>query len=393
GVVQHAGPAAVPHLAMAAVAIRDEAIRPRLGLQHIGEVLRAHGRFLHLHVVGADNGRHDLPREFGLGRVVDGGWVIPYEFEFAGSLMRRADVFGDLLHAPFDQVQHFQREGAHGALQLAAVGHDIGGLPAMDHRYRNDPRVDRLLVAADDGLERLHHLAGDGHWIDAVVRQGRMASLAADSDLEFVARSHDRPRTHREFPDRIAGPVVHAEYGFHRELLEEAVLDHLARAAAAFFRRLEDEVDRAVEVAVPGEMLGCREQHGYMPVVAAGVHLALVPAGVAEGVELLHRQRIHVGAQANRARTGAVPHDADDPRRTQAAVDRDTPFRELLGHYIGGAHFFETQFGMGMDVAPDCGDGRRLGHHRVEDVHVDLMFTWEPSSLAVAQHLCSRPAP
>jgi hypothetical protein len=43
--------------------------------------------------------------------------------------------------------------------------------------------IDRLDVAADDGLEGLHDLAGDRHRVDAQVRHGAVAALAADRDL------------------------------------------------------------------------------------------------------------------------------------------------------------------------------------------------------------------
>ena len=84
--------------------------------------------------------------------------------------------------------------------------------------------------------------------------------------------------------------------------VEQAVLDHLARAAAAFFGRLEDQVDGAVVVAVLREVLGGGQQHRGVAVVAAGVHLAGVRALVREGVVLGDRQRVHVGAQADGAR-------------------------------------------------------------------------------------------
>jgi len=60
---------------------------------------------------------------------------------------------------------------------------------------------------------------------------------------------------------------VHAENRFHRETLEQAVLDHLARTAAALFRRLKDQIDRAVEMAILRKILGSRKQHRSMAVM------------------------------------------------------------------------------------------------------------------------------
>ena len=98
-----------------------------------------------------------------------------------------------------------------------------------------------------------------------------------------------------------AGPVVHAKNCIHREAGEQAFLHHLARTAAALFGGLEDQVDRAVEVAVFGQILRRRQKHGRVAVMPAGVHLAGVLAGVGKGIELLQRQCVHVGTQADGA--------------------------------------------------------------------------------------------
>ena len=74
-----------------------------------------------------------------------------------------------------------------------------------------------------------------------------------------------------------------------------------------------------------GKVLGGSQQHGGVTVVAAGVHLAGVAAGVAEGVELLHRQGVHVGAQADGPVGGAAFDDADHAGGAQAAEDGDAP--------------------------------------------------------------------
>ena len=92
--------------------------------------------------------------------------------------------------------------------------------------------------------------------------------------LNSLLDANAGPALQRELADLHARPVVRAEHRLHRELLEQAVLDHLARAAAAFLGRLEDQVDGAVEVAVLRQMLGGREQHRRVAVVAARVHLA-----------------------------------------------------------------------------------------------------------------------
>ena len=165
---------------------------------------------------------------------------------------------------------------------------------------------------------------------------------------------------------------MHAKHRLHGELVKQAVLDHLARAATTLFGRLKDQVNRAVEITVFGQVLGGCQQHGGVAVVAAGVHLARRGAGVGELVELLHGQRVHVSTQpdaATASATVAPVDDADHPRGAHAAVHFDAPAAELLCHHFGGTQLFKTQLGVRMNIASHAGDGSGLGEDRVNEFH------------------------
>ena len=355
--------------AVRAVAIADQEIAAGNFLQEEAEVFCAHRRFEVVHIGSADHLGQLLARETGFGIMVDRWRVIALEAEFAAHLKRLGGRFGDLLHAALDQIKHLEREGAHRALDFAGIGHHVGGLAGVDHRDRNNAGIDRALVAGDDGLEGLHHLAGRRDRIDAVMRHRRMGALAAQGDLELVARGKHRAAAQRELTCGHAGPVVGAEDGLHRELLEQPVLDHLAGTAAAFFGRLEDQVDGAVEIAVLGQMLGRRQQHGGVAVMAAGVHLARMDAGMGELVVLGHRQGVDVGTQAHRALAGAVLDDPDDAGLAQPPVYRNAPVGQLLGNQLRGAVLLETQLGMGVNVTPEGGDALGIGKDRLDQFH------------------------
>ena len=142
------------------------------------------------------------------------------------------------------------------------------------------------------------------------------------------------------------------------EAVHHAIGAHLAPATAALFGGLEDEVHRAVKVLVLGQMLRSCQEHGHMAVVSAGVHLAGMCAGVGKGVELLHGQGVHVGAQSQCAAGGAGFHNAHHPGSAHAAVDRNAPLGQLGGHHIGRAHLLKTQLRVGMDV---FAQGRNFG--------------------------------
>ena len=115
-----------------------------------------------------------------------------------------------------------------------------------------------------------------------------------------------------------------------------------------------------------GQVLGRSEQHGGVAIMATGVHTARMAAGVGKGIELLHRQRIHIGAQANSARRCTRLDDADHAGRTHAPVHGDTPGAELGGDHIGGALFLETQLGVGVQIAPHSGYSGGVFHNRVD---------------------------
>jgi len=109
----------------------------------------------------------------------------------------------------------------------------------------------------------------------------------------------------------------------------------------------------ALEVSRPGKVLGGAEQHRRVPVMTAGVHLAVGGRAMGELVQLLDRQRIHIGAQPDRRRRVAASDGTDDPGSGEPAMHLDAVFGELGGDEIGSALLGKGQFGMGVDVAAD----------------------------------------
>ena len=53
-------------------------------------------------------------------------------------------------------------------------------------------------------------------------------------------------------------------------------------------------------------------------------------------------------------------------------MDRDAPLGELLGDQVRGALLLEAELGMGMDVAAQRGDLRRIGQDGFDDLHGGL---------------------
>ena len=180
---------------------------------------------------------------------------------------------------------------------IAVCGMTLSADPGVELADRNQPGFDRIDAARDDRLRLRDDMRADQHRVDALVRLCGMRAEALDLDDDAIGRGEQRARPDRELADRKAGHVVHAVDLLDAEALHHAVLDHLAAAAAALFGGLEDHHGGAGEVARLGEIFRGAEQHRGVPVMAAGVHLARVGRAVREVCLLIHRQRVHVGAQ------------------------------------------------------------------------------------------------
>ena len=161
---------------------------------------------------------------------------------------------------------------------------------------------------------------------------------------------------------------MHAVDGVDREAGEEPLLDHRLAAALALLGRLEDHVHRPGEVRLFGEAAGGAEQHGRVPVVAAGVHLAGNGRAIVAAGRLLDVERVEVGAQADRPLARAIALDrADDAGLGDPFGDLDPPAAQRVGDELRRAGLLEAGFGMAMDVAPDGDQLRLIGLELVDE--------------------------
>ena len=215
-------------------------------------------------------------------------------------------------------------------------------------------------------------MRADDDGIDPEMGHGAVRSLAPDDDAKGIHRGHDRPGAHRELARIELRKVVHAIDGIYGEALEQSVVDHHLGAAGQLFGGLEDEADGAVELARLGQVLGGAKQHRGVPIVAAGMHLAVVARAVRHLVRLKQGKRVHVGAQADRARRVARAQRADDAGSGEAAVDLDSERFELGGHDAGGPRLLEGELGMGVDILAPRRHFVTLGGYAIADRHCVL---------------------
>jgi hypothetical protein len=176
--------------------------------------------------------------------------------------------------------------------------HSVAAVDLGEAEHNGGERIDR---AADDRLRLGNEAAGGHERVVAEMRHRRMRPGPAQRDGEIIARRHLRPNARGERAERQAGPVVKRENILGRKAVEQALVDHALAAAVVFLRRLEHEMDRAVEVARRGQIARRAEQDAGVAVVAAGVHHARTRRRIGDIVLLLDRQRVHVGAERNRS--------------------------------------------------------------------------------------------
>lgn len=356
-----------------AVAVVQKGVATGFGLQHVGEIFSTHGGLLLQHPIFPDHLRHHLAgkRRFGMG--VDRGWIVARKFEVNLHTMGLCQVLRDVPHALLHLVQNTKAERPHSSLQLDAVRNDVGRLPCVHHGDGYHRGIDGAYIAAHDGLKRQHQLTRGRYRIYGGVRHGSVPALATQHNPEFVAGRHDRPATGRKLPHLTAGPVVHAKDSLYRKLFKQAVTDHFTRPATAFFCRLEHQVNRAVKVAVAGQVLRSSKQHRGVAIVPARVHLARVLAGVRKGIALLHGQRVHVGPQSHRTRAGSSPDDTHHPRGAQPGVNLDAPALEGGFHRRGGAHLRKAEFRVCMKVPADRSHGGRVVDNFGDELHEGII--------------------
>ena len=277
---------------------------------------------------------------------VDGCRIAALVAHSRGHVEHRRRAGDDAAHPLLDQALHRGVERAHGAAQHDFLRDDVPGVAAVDLRDADHTGVERMEVARDDGLQRADRVRDEQHRVLAGVGHRRVRALAGRDDLEDVERAHERSRAHREGARRLLRPVVHPVDRAHRKPVEEPFRDHHATAAFVLLGRLEDEIERPVEVLAPGERGGRAQQHRRVPVVPARVHLARDRRRMRDARLLVDVQRVEVRAQADRLGPGSA--DAARRRRrssrapcarrgrTSAACRRRTPPSPLSSKAVSG---------------------------------------------------------
>ncbi len=273
---------------------------------------------------------------------------------------RRGFGFRDAGDRGEDALPDLGLEGSHRQLESRLVGNDVVGGPAPDRADGHHGRLERILLASHDRLERDHDARGDDDGVDRQMRRRAVASLAVDRDVDAVGVGVRKSRRDPERAGRKVGHVMKREGEVRpAEPLEKSVFQHRRRAAAALLGRLADEDQRAPPFILHRREQGRRaDERRDVDVVAAAMHdldglapvvLAGRDARVGQPGLLLQRQSVHVGAQEHRGSLAVLQHRdhaglADSGRHLVAERAK------LFGQLRRGAHFLIAELRIAMQV-------------------------------------------
>jgi hypothetical protein len=140
------------------------------------------------------------------------------------------------------------RDGADADEHLHAFRDDGRHRAAVDGAHCDDRGIMRIEIAGHNRLQCHDEAGSRDDRIHRLVRNGAMAANALDDDGGNIDRRRDGPGPHHDLAFGLSRNVVEREELVAGEAREEPVLDHLHRPALVFLRRLEDQVNRAVEV-------------------------------------------------------------------------------------------------------------------------------------------------
>ncbi len=282
--------------------------------------------------------------------------------------MRERDAGGRVAQRGLDAVLRLRVEAAHRAGDGGLGRQHVVAAAAVHARDGQHRRFGRVDAARDDGVELRHELARREQHVGRAVRLRGMAAAAAQHDVEAVGRGHDRTRPRLRVAQRQVGPVVQRVDGVAREALEQALLDHHARAAAALFGGLEDEVHRAIEAPRARELAALRRaasrcgRHGRSRGARrhGGWHARSATA---------RRSAARPCRRAGRRRGRLLPwrKRADTPVPAIPSVTSSPSRRKSGRHDARGAPLLEGQFGVRVQVAPQ---GDQWGQEVVDQLVV-----------------------
>ncbi|KPY17813.1 hypothetical protein ALO99_05513 [Pseudomonas coronafaciens pv. porri] len=309
-------------------------VRARTGMQHEGEIFGGHGRVaapLHAGLPHRCN-RCVTNRGGGFGMVF-GDRVTDVVDQLAAHTEGRWQTLDEFTDQLLDLLAYRRLQTTHGATQRGGFRNNVDRFTGIELGDADHRRIQWRETSGNNGLQTEYQFGGRHDRVIALVRHGRMATLAGQGNFESVQRRHHCSRIDHHLARRHTRPVVQAINSFHRKQLKKTVVDHPLSAAQVFLGRLKDKMHRTGEPAGFRQVPGGGQQDRRVAVVPAGVHAAFVCRLVHAVAQFLNRQGVHVGTNAY-SRAIAVAQGADHTCTTQPAMHLKAKTGEQISHFV-----------------------------------------------------------
>ena len=145
------------------------------------------------------------------------------------------------------------------------------------------------------------------------------------------------------------------KHGIAGKALEQPLLNHALGPADVFFGGLKNQMHRAIEI-LRLRQVACRtQQHGGVPVMATGMHLASGARSVSQIGCLMNGKRVHVGPDADGAPAASFDKRSDNACAGNTRRHRKAELAEFLGNNLARPEFLKAKFRMHVQVMPDGG--------------------------------------
>ena len=294
---------------------------------------------------------------------------------------------GDALDAGEQPLLHFGLVGPHGELELRVIRDDVALGPGAEGAHRHDRRIERVVLARHERLERSHRAGSDHDGVDGTVGRGAVAALAVENDVHRIRCRRSGPGDEADVAGGHEVGVVQPEDEIRlREAGEETVLHHRVGAGDRLFRRLADEHQRSMPtVLLPREQRRCAHPRRHVDVMPARMHHRRDLAGIGLRRDracirkpggLLERQRVHVGANQDGGPI-AVAQNADDAGAANMLGDLEPQLAQARGQLRGRLVLVLGQLRIAVQVLVervelwiDAVESRKLGR-RLDGLGLD----------------------
>ena len=203
---------------------------------------------------------------------------------------------------------------------------------------------------------------GDVDGINAGVGIGAVCPLAVDGNPEAVRGEHHGAGgvVHIDAHGSPAGGDMISQRSIGSGILKNAVVDHVHCTLKRLFRRLEHELDGALQICLIFlQHFGSGQKHGGMKIVAAGVGGGAGGTGKVQAGFLCHGQSVHVSpeqqtfaASANGGRNAMTAGVGIDAQLFQLFQDISLAFGHIQADF--GVDMEKPAVGNGLVLQGQC---------------------------------------